>query len=749
MDYKFLDNISTEDVNLSETQKIDKYLLKNHHADLVKILDFFVSAGKFLYIHGFLGTGKRQIIDFATDFMHKDVIRLEYFCKASTVCDDILLSFIGKIEKNSISNAVIHTAKITTLNVKFQQYVSAIKKPFLIILHSFDDIAEENRQLVKDCMAAVLGEENVKLVVSTRAMIPSVMGDIKVDRKIFLKALSKEIFEDYINSNRIQFTEDSLNQFYKSSRGYYYYTVLSVKIMQAMNIHLTDFMEKFSMSGMSFDSFLGLTYVNLVPNTIRNFFWFLRTIRHGISVNALAILELYDDFAVGYLKNNYMIFQADDMLYVQDYFQQDIDISIPVKTEVKLHKYIAGLYEKELKEPLQSRTILLSRQALRAEIEYHNKRIFELENNVKNDDSPKITEVASKKEEVKTVSEENDDLTGKMQQAKKMAEQKKYTDAIEAYMKIIEEFNPDLNTLAEIRVELARLYFITNNYESAQHYYELAENYYKKNDEYINLNYLYYELADLYFAMYKNDRAIETISKVIYSVDTPQSLMVDACVRLGNIYSEIKKPNDACKYYIKALESVDENTSEETKSELYFKLALVCDDKEDSKSAFDYYNKCIQTDGDNSFKALAYSNLGACYYENDNFSDAEACFMKAYAIEKNNNNYDGIYYVSSYLAKIHIKNHSKKAIEFLLEAKQSAEFLNENFYIMEATIALGDYYYNRKDKTKEALTEYLSARKIVRNFGDVVDIEKIEERINDMKLRMSPSDFGFLERKYG
>lgn len=749
MEYKFLDNIDTDDVNFFSSTKIDRFLLKNHYADTTKAFDFLKSDGKLLYIHGFLGTGKRQFINFVTDFLHKDVIKLEYYCKSSTVCDDILLSFIDTIEKNSLSQAIIHTAKITTLNVKFQQYIDAIKKPFVIILHSFDDIIQENRQLVTSCLSAIVQKDNVKIIISTRAMLQSVLSDVKIDKKIFLKALSKDIFEDLIKSNRIQTTEDALDNFYKYSRGYYYYTILSIKIMQAMKIPLNDFFAKFTLAGMSFDSFLGATYVNLIPSAIRNFFWFLRTIRHGISLNALAILELYDDFAIGYLKNNLIIFQVGELLYVQDYFQQDIDISIPFKTEIKLHKYIIGIYEKELKESLQSRAILISRQALRAEIEYHTQKIEELEKSSdKKAPEPQVIEISQNKEEPVPAAEEQNNIEKQMEKAKKLAESKKYTDAIEMYIKISDEFNVDFNTLAEIRVELARLYFTINDYEHAQHYYEIVETYYIKNNENINLNYLYYEMTELYYTMYKNERAIETAKKVIYSVDTPQYLLVDACIRLGNIYNDTKNSKEAYKYYMKALESIDDNTSDEVKSELYFKLALVCDDNEDSQSAFNYYNKCIQMKN-NKYKALAYSNLGACYYENNNYSDAESCFTKAYKIEKENNNYEGIYYTSSYLAKIYTKNNASNAIDFLLEAKQSAEFINEDFYILEATIALGDYYYNHKDMTKKALIEYLNAKRTAQSFGDIVDINKILERIDDMKLRLPPEDFEDLERKYG
>lgn len=752
MDYKFIDDINTENLNLPESDKINHFLLKNNSEDIIKSLDFLATEGKFLYIHGFLGTGKRQFINYVSEFLHKDVIKLEYYCKLSTVCDDILINFIDILDKNSLSKAVNHTAKITTMAVKFNQYISSIKKPFVIILHSYDDIQQENINLVESCFKEVLKNENVKIIISTRAMIQDILGEIKPERKIYLKALSKEVFKEFMEFNKISCTNDSLDNFYKYSRGYYYYAALATKIMLAMNLSLNDFLAKFSMSGMSFDSFLGATYVNLIPNAIRNFFWFLRSLRHGISLNALAILELYDDFSVNYLKNNLMIYQADEIIYVQDYFQQDIDISIPVKTETKLHKYIIGIYEKELKQPLQSRTILISRQALRAEIEYHTKKISELENGKKEDaqsEQHTQTDDPSQQESHIQITKEQADINTKISIAKKLGEEKKYTEAIEAFFKILDEFSITDNNLAEIRTEIARLYYAINDYEKSRHYYELAEDYYKKHDEFINLNYLYYEMTKLYYSMYKNERAIETIRKVIYSVDTPQSLLVDACILLGNMFSETKKPEEAYKYYIKALESLEDNISNETKAELYFKLGLMCDEKEDKKNAFEYYNKCINIDSSNSYKALAYSNLGACYFDNGNYSDAESCFLKSYKLEKENNNYDGVYYTSSYLAKICISQNSKQALDYLIEAKQSAEFINEDFYILESSIALGDYYYNQKDMTTNALTEYLKGRRIAQNLGGVVDIDKIEERIRDMQLRVNKDEFERLEQKYG
>ena len=745
MTYQFLNNsIDINDVVLPNSDKIHPLLLKNDDADIKKALAFLATDEKFLYVHGFLGTGKRQFINYVADFLQKDVIKLEYYCKESTVCDDILLYFIDIIEKTALSKAVNLNTKVTTLAVKFQTYISSIKKPFIIILHSFDDISQDNSNLVsQNLQEALTKNSNLKVILSTRALVQGILGNIKFDKKIFLKAFSKDIFKEFLTTSQINCTDMTLDDFYKYTRGYYYYTALSIKIIQAMKISLNDFLEKFAMSGMNFDSYLGITYINLIPNTIRNFFWFLRTVRHGLTFNALAVFELYDEFSIEYLKTNLMIFQVGEIIYVQDYFQQNIDISIPAKTEIKLHKYIISIYEKQLKEPLQTREILISRQALRAEIDFHNNCIKNIEVGSKNEEK-QIKTTMQKPIEEKTVIAEG--LESKLQTARKLHEEKKNTEAIELYSKILEDEKIDVQTKNEVRLALAKVYKEIGSYSKAVYYLERIETYYKKNNEVINLNYLYYELTDIYFLMYKCERAIKTIKKVIYSVDTPQSLMVASCTLLGNIYTSQNNPNEAYSYYKKALESLDENTSEETLSELYFKYALASDDRGDEKTAFEYYTKCITLNEDNPYKSLAYSNMGACYFDNNNLADAKDCLKKAYDIEKRNNDYDGIYYNASQLAEVLVAMHDKNALNYLIEAKQSAEFLDEGYYIMESCVALGDYYYNDSSLAKKALKEYFEAKRIAVAIGD--DVEKIDNRIKDMKLRMSKEEFSEIENKY-
>lgn len=748
MAYEFLKStVDLDSIIFPNSDKINPILLKNNATELTKALKFMDSDERLLNVHGFLGTGKRQFINYVSDFLDKDVVKLEYYCKAATVCDDILLSFINEIEK--FQTPILTSVKIATLSMKTVQYLNSIKKPFVIILHSFDDILETNKSFILDFLNQIKNFSNLKIIISTRAMQTDLLGDSKLN-KIFLKALTKPNFIEFLTTNRIEATQTTIDDFYKYTRGYYYYTALAINIVKAMKISLLEFLQQFTTSGLSYDSFLASTYVNLIPTTIKNFFWFLRTVRHGLTYNALAILELYDDFSVEYLKSNLMIFVDNETIYVQDYFLQNIDILIPPKTQIKLHKYIITLYEKQLSESMKNRAITISRQALRAEIDYHNLCIQEIETGKKKKES-NIQELTSVELEEKNNStqEKNTEVDDIIKQAETFVSEKKNTEAIELYQKLLEAEQLDAITVVEIRLRLARLYKLINDYHKAEHFYSLVEIYYKQNNESINLKYLYYELTDLYFQMYKHERAIETIKQVIYAVETPPSLLVSSCTLLGNIHSALNNPGEAYTYYQKALDSIDINTTDDIKAELYFKYALANDDKNDEEKAFEYYNKCVALKIQTPYKALAYANMGSCYFDSENYTDARDCFFKAYKIEKSNNNFDGIYYSATYLAKICKKINPKKVLDFLLEAKQCAEFINEDFYILESSLALGDYYYNDLGKIDQALIEYFKARKIAESLGDFIDLKKIENRINDMKLRMEKSNFNGIEKQHG
>ena len=115
MKYAYLDEkFNKENIELIDSDKINRFLLKNNESEIRKAVEFLNSDEKFLYVHGFMGTGKRQFINYILEYLSDDVIKLEYYCKQATVCDDILLAFTDQIDQQSISKAINLKTKITT-----------------------------------------------------------------------------------------------------------------------------------------------------------------------------------------------------------------------------------------------------------------------------------------------------------------------------------------------------------------------------------------------------------------------------------------------------------------------------------------------------------------------------------------------------------------------------------------------------------------------------------------------------------
>ena len=207
-------------------------------------MDFLASEDKFLHIHGFLGTGKRQFVNYLCDYLEKEVIKLEYYCKESTVCDDILLKFTDVIDALSISKSISINAKITTLSAKFQKMITSIKKPFLIILHSFDNISDENSKYISKIFSDILKNPNAKIIITTRALKQNLLENITAEKKVFLKAFTKQIFKKFLEKNNVKISNKHLEELYGITRGYYFYTALTVKIINAMNIDAEEFISK-------------------------------------------------------------------------------------------------------------------------------------------------------------------------------------------------------------------------------------------------------------------------------------------------------------------------------------------------------------------------------------------------------------------------------------------------------------------------------------------------------------------------
>ena len=74
--------------------------------------------------------------------------------------------------------------------------------------------------------------------------------------------------------------------------------------------------------------------------------------------------------------------------------------------------------------------------------------------------------------------------------------------------------------------------------------------------------------------------------------------------------------------------------------------------------------------------------------------------------------------------------------------------VKEPFYIVSASLEIGDFYYLRKD-FDNAYKYFIEAYKVAKTSFTQDNLTKVDSRIVDLQKRMKEDDFSKLQEKYG
>lgn len=787
-------------------QEADKKtcLYENNFKQIDEIVEFLTGKEKFLFVNGFLGTGKGEILDKVFSYLNQNTITLDYTAFETTVLDDILLTFFDNFKKLT-ALGTIEAPKVKSENFtqKIVSYFQSIKNPVIIRINSWQNILKDNRTEILDFLINLSKLENTKIVMVSRKF-DWAQFDGKISyKKVTILALEKHLFEKYIKSEDIKLIGPISDEFYKYTKGYYLYTALAVKIMRLRHLELIDFISGYTKSMLSFNDFIFREGLSLVDPVSGHLFRFLALIRHPISINLLKALNLYDEAKINFFIDNLVLYKLKDLIYLPEHYKVIAQNSIAENIAVKIHKSCIELYETQLPLKPLERDMLISRNTMRKEIEYHNtfipqkpRFVTEPLNGAKFAEYPKPiqknttdkninnnqTAYEQSKDAIKKVSfifDENtlSDIADSINSivdsshenavneqeirnltvvelinlAKIEEENFNYTKVVAILQKALTLKNDEdfYTFLSTIYAKLASTYKKLSDWFSAIKYYELAIEFYEATGDIIKLSELKFEIANIYYETFKHDKAKELLKEIIQTEGLPNNLMIKTYLLISNIDENNKNQDIIAEYYEKALTYIDSKVSSEILSELYYKYAALNDLNLKLNTAIEYYKKCINL-GNNSklnpYLSAAYSNLSILCEDAGQSQLSVKYAINSLKTDENASNYNGIYSSSIRLAEIYKKTNIKKAFEYLKNAQTAAEKLNEPFYIASSNVATGDLYLHEKDYVN-ALKHYNKALEIAKNNFKKENISKIEMRINDVKLKLGKGNFEKLEQE--
>lgn len=774
---KFISDTPDKKNILKNETDINKFLLENNVDKIEKIIDFFQSPGRLMLLNGFLGTGKTFIVNHALSFLNEDTVILKYNCFETTVLEDILLEFFDTFKKLTAEN-IINTPKTKTENFtqKINSYFQIINKPLVIIINSFEQVLKDNKADIINFIEHLVKTKCIKIIIIGRKFNYEDFSVIY--ERVSISALCKPVFEKFLKANDIKQIGPLSDELYKYTRGYYFYTALSVKMMKIATLTLSQFLSEYTKSFQTFNDFILRAALSTVDPVSGHLFRFLTLMRHPVNIKLLKTIHLLDEDKLSFFTENLILNKDGNLVYLQDYYKIIAENSIAENIAVKIHKSCVELYNTQLPLKPLERDLLISRHTMRQEIEYHNlylpKRpsvpqkplpatefatlnnfpeklqetiqqkdekiqtisfVFETEaqetailNKIANSINSFI-DIEDKKlkdfEEIKKLS-----LVELLNLAKKEEQNFDYKKIVMIYQKALTLTDDEdyYTLLPAIYTKISNAFEKLSDWFSALKYYELALEFFNSTGDIEKFNECKFNIANIYFITFKTDKAKNILNEIL-NENISANLKIKSKLLLSNIEECNLKD---------VLELVSSDTEKPVAAELYFKYALSLDEKDDLQNAIKYYKKCIDTERNpniNTWLSSAFTNIAGIYEDAGKIDGAVKYLKESLRLDELTKNQNGIYISSKKLAEIYSKTNDDKAMEYLLKAKSCALELNENFYIVSVEIALGDFY-NRKKQFSEALNAYTNAKKLASNNFKKDNIKKIEMRITDLKMRL-------------
>ncbi len=713
MEYKFIEEIvDKKDLLKSEVQ--NPFLLENNQTQIENIINFLRSEKSLLLVSGFLGTGKSAIVKHCLSFCTSETIILRYNCFETTALDDILLELFDDFKQLTMRGTIGHPkTKSDNFVQKINSYFAEIDKPVVLVLNSFEEVLKDNKQEILDFVLHLAQSPQIKVILISRVFVQGSFALVTAD-KVTILALQEPIFEKYLRAEGFKQIGPVSQELYKQSRGYFLYTTLSIEVMKQKNYSLGDFLAAQGKSLLSFSDFILREALSLVDPVSGHLFRFLTIIRHPVPTKLLQAWGLYDKEKVDFFIEKKIISAQGEQIYLEDYFKDIFENSIPENIAVKLHKSCVELYESQLPLKPFERNLLISRKTMRSEIEYHSmfipkKPMLEqkqavveqqaqvetkpVENKVENlsfifetEESGDILEKIAgsitdyitisdervkEREEIKALS-----MSDLVNRAKQQEEAYNFQNAAEIYLRALALENEDdyYAFLPTLLTKIAAAYGKLSNWFDSLKYYERAKEFYTSAGDAKKVNEMKWEIANIYYITFKRDKAKELLEEIIKTASG--GIKIKSYLILADIAGGDTKLARNC--YEQALSNTTEDKN--ILAELYFKYALILDEQNHPEQAVQYYKKCAEL-GQSEWLAPSYSNTAIIFEETGNSQLAIKYLLESLRIDETARNFNGIYISSMKLGDLYSLKDGEKAHEYYKKAKAAALELNEPAYI--------------------------------------------------------------------
>lgn len=363
---------------------MNQYFLQNEI--LNKLQQFYQSTeSSTCFVDGESGAFKSIIVKESLDKMQNERLVLSVKCFESTTLDDIFLSLFEEIKKQA-QQKKLSFKKIETNSfaLRINNYLKQLSQNTVILIDSLQNIFSKTNTKEKEEIIRFIAHLNTmnkfKLVlISTNFpdhIIEKINQTNKPSIKIKIPPLTEEQISLFMQKQNIQFSSSNIKDFCRLTKGNILYVNICSTIITTLKIDLSTFLQdyekKYDTKNLKFEEYIIQKLLTFVSEKQQESLKILSCYNGGLPKTFLIENKFFTQEQFSYLLEKNILSIEYDLIHIKKQIKKYIQKNTTYLEKSKIHTYWKDFYTKQLPLKPNERITKLSRNTMRAQIEYHS-----------------------------------------------------------------------------------------------------------------------------------------------------------------------------------------------------------------------------------------------------------------------------------------------------------------------------------------------------------------------------------------
>ena len=353
---------------------------------LDRLSNFYSSADAGVcFVEGKSGASKTKFVEESLSTLKDkdDLLVFRFKCFDATTLDDIFLSFFEDLKKYSQQKKVSFT-KIETnsLSQRINHYLKHINLKTVIVLDSLENIFNKKNTAEKEEIIRYIEHLNsmnkFKLVLVSSYFDSSKpdTSNLKNVLNIQIQPYTKEETLTYLQGFGIKPDDETVEKFFDITRGNSNYVAVSANIVSTLKITLKALVEEYLTKRISYEDYILQKLITFVPEAVKKSLYNLALINIGLSTQFLTDAGFFTREQIEYMVEKDVLTREYGYVFLKEYIKKYLQSFIPHFDKIKIHTLWRDFYNSQLPLKPNNRVLLISRNTMRAQIEYHSSFII-------------------------------------------------------------------------------------------------------------------------------------------------------------------------------------------------------------------------------------------------------------------------------------------------------------------------------------------------------------------------------------